>query len=122
VILLQAAPGELWRVDVEHGAAVAIDEDRVAVDRAPAVVEGDPHQAAAVQAGAKVGERGLTVLRSHPGAEGAQLSCRETLAAVLLQSMSGPVLLPRGVPLLMVVASQVLEALLQEPLRLVGTD
>jgi hypothetical protein len=111
VILLQAASGELRRVNVEHGAAVAVNEDRVAIDRAPAVVEGDPHQAAAVQGAAKVGERGLTVLRSHPGAEGAQLSCRETFAAVLLQSMWCPVLLPRGIPLLVVVAPQVLEAL-----------
>jgi hypothetical protein len=45
----------------------------------------------------------------------------ETFAAVPLQPMPRPVLAPRRIPRLTVVAPEVIDAFLQEPFRLIGT-
>src|SRR3712207_4680460 len=65
VVLLQAATCDLGRVDVEHVAPLAVYQNRVTVDVGPVVVDRNPHQAAAVQGAADIGERGYPVLSAH---------------------------------------------------------
>lgn len=93
----------------------------MAVDVAPAIIGGDPYEAATVYGTGDVGECGPTVLGVHSCAEGAQPLGRQTLVVVPLEPMRGPVLVPCRIPLVVVVAPEVIDAFMQEPLRFVGT-